>query len=181
MADASPAGQESDGQESAGQESDGQEGGGQLAGRYRRIAVQLQDLFTGYAGTPLDRAARMATICALLHHKMPHFFWTGFYLLKEDHLVVGPYQGPVACAVLPGPEGVCWEGLRREETILVPDVHAFTGHVACDERSRSEIVVPVRDAQGAVIGVLDVDSDRPDAFTDVDRVGLERIVGLVCG
>lgn len=152
-----------------------------LAGRYARILAQLQELFDGYAGTPLDSTARMATICALLHHKMPHFFWTGFYLFRDGHLVVGPYQGPVACAVLPGPQGVCWEGLRRGETILVPDVHAFAGHVACDERSRSEIVVPVREAQGAVIGVLDVDSDRPDAFTEVDRVGLEGIVGMVCG
>ncbi|MDO9171370.1 MAG: GAF domain-containing protein, partial [bacterium] len=94
-------------------------------------------------------------------------------------LVVGPYQGPVACAVLRGPEGVCWAGVRGGATVLVPDVHAFQGHVACDARSRSEIVVPVRDRAGAVVAVLDVDSERPDAFGEADRAGLERIVALL--
>jgi GAF domain-containing protein len=121
----------------------------------------------------------MATSCALLHHKMPHFFWTGFYLLRDGALVVGPYQGPLACAVLPAPEGVCWAGVRDGATLIVPDVHSFPGHVACDSRSRSEIVVPLRDAAGAVVGVLDVDSERPDAFGPVDRIGLERIVALI--
>ena len=150
-----------------------------LAGRYERIAAQLQDLFHTGAKATDDPIARMATACAVLHHKMPHFFWTGFYLLKAGKLVVGPYQGPVACAVLPGPDGVCWAGVTGGATVIVPDVHAFPGHVACDARSRSEIVVPLRSADGAVVGVLDVDSDRPDAFGEADRAGLERIVGLV--
>jgi len=150
-----------------------------LAGRYARIAAQLTELFQEGPKATDDPVARMATVCALLHHKMPHYFWTGFYLLRDDRLVVGPYQGPVACAVLPGPEGVCWAGVNRGETVVVPDVHAFPGHVACDGRSRSEIVVPLRRTDATIVGVLDVDSDRPDAFSDTDREGLERIVALV--
>jgi GAF domain-containing protein len=146
-----------------------------LAGRYRRLHEQLSALL---AKTD-DPIARMATACAVLHHKQPHFFWTGFYRLQGGKLVVGPYQGPVACSVLPGPDGVCWAAVNRGATLLVPDVHAFPGHVACDARSRSEIVVPVRDARGTVVAVLDVDSDRPDAFSDVDREGLEAIVALL--
>lgn len=146
-----------------------------LAGRYRRLHEQLAGLF---AKTE-DPVARMATACAVLHHKQPHFFWTGFYRLQDGRLVVGPYQGPLACSVLPGPDGVCWAAARSGESVLVPDVHAFPGHVACDARSRSELVVPVRDAGGAVVAVLDVDSDRPAAFSPVDREGLEAIVALL--
>ncbi|MDO9170284.1 MAG: GAF domain-containing protein [bacterium] len=146
-----------------------------LAGRYRRIGDQLAELFLKTD----DPTARMATAVAVLHHKMPHYFWTGFYRVLDGALVVGPYQGPVACAVLRGPEGVCWAGVRGGATVLVPDVHAFEGHVACDARSRSEIVVPVRDRTGAVVAVLDVDSERPDAFGEADRAGLERIVALL--
>ena len=146
-----------------------------LAARYGRIADQLADLFRKTD----DPVARMATAVALLHHKMPHFFWTGFYRLQDGDLVVGPYQGPVACSVLKAPDGVCWAGVSTAETVLVPDVEAFPGHVACDSRSQSEIVVPVRDAAGAVVGVLDVDSTDPDAFSEVDRTGLERIVALI--
>lgn len=149
-----------------------------LVGRYARIADQLHELFTTGPKATDDAVARMATICALLHHKMPHFFWTGFYLLKQGRLVVGPYQGPLACAVLPGPEGVCWAGLRDASTVIVPDVHAFADHVACDARSRSEIVVPLRDGD-RLVGVLDVDADREDAFGPADAAGLERIVALV--
>ncbi len=146
-----------------------------LAGRYRRIADQLAELFRKTD----DPTARMATAVAVLHHKMPHFFWTGFYRVIDGALVVGPYQGPVACAVLRGPEGVCWAGVRGGAAVVVPDVHAYPGHVACDARSRSEIVVPVRDAGGDIVAVLDVDSERPDAFGEVDREGLERIVALL--
>ena len=147
----------------------------QLAARYGRIHDQLVELFAEND----DPVARMATISALLHHKMPHFFWAGFYRLISGKLFVGTYQGPLACAVLDGPEGVCWACVKNGESILVPDVHAFEGHVTCDARSQSEIVVPVREPAGNVIAVLDVDSDQPDAFTEVDRVGLEKIVALV--
>lgn len=149
----------------------------QLAARYKRIGDQLGELFAKND----DPVARMATISALLHHKMPHFFWTGFYRLLGDKLYVGPYQGPLACAVLDGPEGVCWASVKKEESIIVPDVHAFEGHVACDARSQSEIVVPVFGSDGKLTAVLDVDSDQPDSFSEVDRVGLEKIVALVNG
>jgi len=145
------------------------------AGRYARIREQLVELFA----KTRDPGARMATVVALLHHKMPHFFWAGFYLLKNDALIMGPYQGPLACAVLPGPEGVCWTAVQRGESILVPDVHAFAGHVTCNTRSRSEVVVPLRDTAGRIVGVLDVDSEKPAAFGDVDVQGLEALVSLI--
>lgn len=146
-----------------------------LADRYQRLARQLADLF---ARNP-DPIARMATMVALLHHKMPHYFWSGFYRLIDGKLVVGPYQGPLACAILDGPDGVCWASVQRGESVLVPDVHAFAGHVACDSRSQSEVVVPVRDGSGAIVAVLDVDSDQPDAFSQTDVDGLERLVAMI--
>ncbi len=146
-----------------------------LAGRYERINDQLVELFEKNN----DPIARMATISALLHHKMSSFFWTGFYRLEDDRLVVGPYQGPLACAILPGPDGVCWAAVTHEKTMIVADVHAFPGHVACDARSQSEIVVPVRNAAGRILAVLDVDSDQLDTFSQTDRLGLEQIVSLV--
>jgi L-methionine (R)-S-oxide reductase len=148
-----------------------------MAGRYDRIHQQLAELFVKND----EPVARMATISALLHHKMPSFFWTGFYRFDGSRLVVGPYQGPLACAILKGPEGVCWTAFLKDETIIVPDVHAFAGHVACDERSKSEIVVPVRDSGGTIVGVLDVDADEFDVFSETDRVGLEKITSLVYG
>jgi GAF domain-containing protein len=148
-----------------------------LAGRYDRIAEQLAELFANCA----DPIARMATAAAVLHHKLPRFFWTGFYRLLDGELTVGPYQGPLACARLEHGKGVCWACVERSEPIVVPDVHAFPGHIPCDERSQSEVVVPVRDAEGAVVAVLDVDSDKPAAFSDVDVAGLERIVAMIYG
>lgn len=146
-----------------------------LTARYGRLHAQLSDLMRKSA----DPVARMATIVALLHHKQPHFFWTGFYRLLEGKLVVGPYQGPLACAVLPGPDGVCWTAVRQAGPLLVPDVEQFPGHVACDSRSRSEVVVPVLDAHGKIVAVLDVDSDRGDAFSQIDVDGLVAIAALV--
>jgi L-methionine (R)-S-oxide reductase len=146
-----------------------------LSGRYERIIEQLIRLLTATT----DPIARMATMAALLHHKNPHYFWTGFYRLQDGKLVVGPYQGPLACSILPEPNGICWACVRRGESVVVPDVHAFPGHVACDERSKSEIVVPVRNAEGRVVGVLDVDSDRLNAFGNVDQEALERIAAMV--
>jgi GAF domain-containing protein len=147
-----------------------------LADRYARIETQLDELYAKTA----DPIARMATAIALLHHKMPHFFWTGFYLLRDGDLVVGPYQGPLACAVLtPRGAGVCWACADRGAPIVVPDVHAFAGHIACDSRSASEVVVPVRDRAGIVVGVLDVDSERKGAFGDADAEGLLRIADRI--
>ena len=143
--------------------------------RYRRLRDQLAELFTKTG----DPVARMATAVALLHHKMPQYFWTGFYRLVDGVLTVGPYQGPLACQVLQAHTGVCWAGIDRGEPVVVADVHAFPGHIACDSRSRSEIVVPLRDAAGRIVGVLDVDSDQPTAFDEADREGLLPIVAMI--
>ena len=144
-------------------------------GRYQRIHKQLEVLLTR-TGDPL---ARMASICAVLHHKMDHYFWTGFYLHKAGKLIVGPYQGPVACQELEKDRGVCWAAVNGAAPVLVPDVHAFPGHIACDSRSRSEITLPVFDQNGEIVAVFDVDSDRPDSFSDVDRLALEEILKLI--
>ncbi len=146
-----------------------------LADRYDRLVAQIADLLRKSD----DPIARMATTVAVLHHKQPHFFWTGFYRLQGGALVVGPYQGPAACAVLPGPDGVCWAAVHRSAPVLVPDVEAFPGHVACDSRSRSEVVVPVRDGGGRIAAVLDVDSDKLAAFSEIDVAGLTRIAALI--
>jgi L-methionine (R)-S-oxide reductase len=143
--------------------------------RYERVAAQLRELFASTS----DPVARMATAAALLHAKMSGFFWTGFYLLRDGELTVGPYQGSLACLVLPEHVGVCWAGLDRNATVIVPDVHAFPGHVACDARSRSEIVVPVRDDSGVVRAVLDVDSAELAHFDRADADGLEEVAALI--
>lgn len=146
-----------------------------LGRRYERIHQQLTSLLKKTANI----TARMATAAALLHHKMPHFFWTGFYILDEGELTVGPYQGPLACLILEKNKGVCWAGIREKRTIVVPDVHAFPGHIACDSRSASEVVVPLFSADGEVWGVLDVDSESPNAFSAVDASWLEKITKLI--
>ncbi len=126
-----------------------------------------------------DIDARMATIVAVLHHKMETFFWTGFYCLKDGELIVKTYQGPVACQVLEKNTGVCWAGINQGKTIIVPDVHRFPGHIACDSRSKSEIVVPLRDNNSRIIAVLDVDSTSLNAFDETDEENLEKIVDLI--
>ncbi len=121
----------------------------------------------------------MATVNAILYHKMDGFFWVGFYLLKEGRLLVGPYQGPVACLELPENTGVCWAGINQGNPIVVPDVHAFPGHIACDSRSRSEIVIPLRNKDNNIIGVLDIDSNLQNNFDAIDAEQLEIIVSLL--
>lgn len=121
----------------------------------------------------------MASIASVLHHKMDGYFWTGFYLLTDEKLCVGPYQGPLACQELEKNQGVCWAGINENRSIVVPDVDKFPGHIACDSRSRSEIVVPVRDRKGSITGVLDVDSRQKDHFDEEDVFALEKIVGLI--
>jgi len=144
-------------------------------GRYERIYQQLKELLTATD----NKISRMATIVAVLHHKMDGFFWTGFYLLSDGNLFVGPYQGPVACQVLAKDTGVCWTGVNQGKTIIVPDVEQFPGHIACDSRSRSEIVVPVRNKDDLILAVLDVDSKHLEQFDETDAAGLEKIVGLI--
>ena len=121
----------------------------------------------------------MSTIIAVLHHKFDYYFWTGFYLLQDGDLIVGSYQGPVACINLKKDAGVCWAGINQKKAIIVPDVHQFPGHIACDSRSNSEIVVPLKDTTGKIIGVLDVDSKEMNSFDDVDKDGLEKILQLI--
>ncbi len=145
------------------------------AGRYERLYQQINDLLQK-SNNPISN---MATIVAVLHHKMDYFFWTGFYLLQDDKLQVGPYQGSLACIDLKRDTGVCWAGVSRKETVIVEDVHAFPGHIACDSRSKSEIVVPLINSSGQITGVLDVDSSEEASFDEADAEWLEKIVGLV--
>ena len=147
----------------------------QKRARYGRVVEQLRGLFAATS----DPTARMATAAAVLHAKIDGFFWTGWYLLRDGALTVGPYQGSLACLVLQPHTGVCWAAIDRGATVIVGDVHAFAGHIACDARSRSEIVVPLRDASGAIVGVLDVDSEAPARFDETDREGLEAIAALI--
>jgi len=143
--------------------------------RYQRLYSQLKELMN----KSTDPDARMATIVAVLHHKMDYFFWTGFYMLKGGDLTVKTYQGSLACQVLKKHTGVCWAGIDQHQVIVVPDVHQFPGHIACDSRSQSEIVVPVRNEEGEIIGVLDADSEHLNAFDTTDATWLEKIVGLI--
>jgi len=124
-----------------------------------------------------DPIAAMATISALVHHGFGHL-WTGFYRVVEaDRLLrVGPYQGSLGCLEIAFGRGVCGTAAAERRTVVVDDVHAFPGHIACDARSRSEIVVPVTGRDGALLAVLDIDSDRAAAFDETDRLALERLV-----
>lgn len=144
---------------------------------YEETMQRLRQLFV----VTRDPIARMSTIAALLKSAFPHFIWVGFYQIHGGELVVGPYQGAPACLVLERHRGVCWAGVDRAETVVVPDVHAFPGHIVCDERAASEVVIPVIDASGWICGVLDVDSGDFDAFDDVDTRHLREIVALVHG
>jgi GAF domain-containing protein len=144
-------------------------------GRYDRVFNQLADLLRSHN----NQIAAMSTIASVLHHKFDYFFWTGFYLLTDGELIVGPYQGSVACIKLKKDTGVCWAGINEKHTIIIPDVHKFPGHIACDSRSNSEIVVPLKDKTGKIIGVLDVDSKDFSAFDETDKEGLEKILTLI--
>lgn len=147
----------------------------QIAGLFDRLTTQM----LGLIAKTDDPVAHRATAAALLHHKISGVSWTGFYFLRGEDLVVEAYQGPVACLVLERHMGVCWAGVDRDETLLVEDVEAFPGHIACDSRSRSEIVVPIHDVNGRVIGVLDIDSYHPGHFSEAHREGYESIVRLL--
>ncbi|HVR42923.1 MAG TPA: GAF domain-containing protein [Thermoanaerobaculia bacterium] len=137
----------------------------------REIVAVLEE----EGGLELDAIAKMATINSVLSQKFEHYFWTGFYRVDGERLVVGPYVGTVGCLVIPLGKGVCGTAAAKRRTLIVDDVESFPEHIACDARSRSEIVVPVFDAGGELIAVLDVDSDRLAAFDEDDRAGLESI------
>jgi len=145
------------------------------AGRYERVITQLEGLLT----KTNDINSRMATISAVLHHKMEGFFWTGFYFLNEGELTVRLYQGPVACQILKKDTGVCWAGINQKKTIIVANVHDFPDHIACDSRSQSEIVIPVKDKQGEIVGVMDIDSKELATFDETDQKYLEKIVEMI--
>lgn len=141
--------------------------------KYRALLAQAESLL---AGEP-DGIARMANLAALLHREMG-FWWTGFYRVCDNELVLGPFQGPVACTRIARGRGVCGTSWQRAETVVVPDVEEFPGHIACSSESRSEIVVPLlRD--GTVTAVLDIDSRELATFDETDRRWLERIAALV--
>ncbi len=127
-----------------------------------------------------DVIALMATVACEVHHSDARFDWTGFYRVTAPELLkIGPYQGGHGCLVIPFERGVCGACARTGAVQLVPDVEAFPGHIACSSSTRSEIVLPVRDATGALIGVFDIDSDQPDAFTQSDADGLQAILDAV--
>ena len=145
---------------------------------YAECLAAIEAIWQDEGGTTLDEIALMATINSVLANRFEHFFWTGFYRVCADRLIIGPYIGTVGCLQIEFGRGVCGTAAERRETIVVPDVNEFPGHIACDPNSKSEIVVPVFGREGELIAVLDVDSDRLDAFDEVDREGLERICGL---
>jgi GAF domain-containing protein len=141
---------------------------------YRDLAAQLEALLAGER----DFVANAANASALLYHTLPDLNWAGFYLMRGGELVLGPFQGKPACVRIPVGRGVCGAAVAERRSINVPDVHAFPGHIACDSASRAELVVPlVRD--GAILGVLDLDSPRPNRFDDEDRVGCETLAAIL--
>lgn len=140
---------------------------------YPRLAKTIASLTEGET----DHVALMATLVCELHHADARFDWTGFYRVTEPGLLkIGPYQGGHGCLVIPFDKGVCGAAARSGQTQLVADVDAFPGHIACASSTRSEIVLPVRDRTGALIAVLDIDSDQPDAFTQADADALDAIL-----
>ena len=141
---------------------------------YETVAAEISAVIYGEP----DAIARYATAACILSESFDSFFWTGFYLVdpnKPRELVVGPYQGTLGCLRIPFDRGVCGACADREQTIIVPDVHAFEGHIACDSATNSEIVVPVFNDSGFIAAVLDVDSTRFDNFDETDKAGLEAI------
>jgi GAF domain-containing protein len=151
---------------------------GSKAERYAEVAREIAAVL----GDEPNLTARMATVAAMLAAVFEHYFWTGFYVVdpdRPDELVVGPYQGTLGCLRIAFGRGVCGTAARTRSTQIVPDVHAFPGHIACDSRSASEIVVPVVNRDGRLIGVFDVDSETPAAFDATDQTGLEAILRQV--
>jgi GAF domain-containing protein len=139
--------------------------------KYKLLSEQIKSLVEGET----DEVAVMANVAAAIHLEMG-FWWTGFYRVVNDELVLGPFQGPVACMHIAYGRGVCGTAWKQQETIVVPDVEQFPGHIACSSESRSEIVVPVRSASGDIIAVLDIDSKELGTFDQVDKQWLEEIV-----
>ena len=145
---------------------------------YSDLAKTIEALTAGET----DEVALMATVACEVHHADDRFDWTGFYRVVEpETLKIGPYQGGHGCLVIPFARGVCGAAARTHEVQLVPDVEAFEGHIACSSSTRSEIVLPVFNGAGDLIGVFDIDSNQPDAFTEEDAVELSAILAAVFG
>jgi len=142
------------------------------AARYAELHPQIEALTAGEA----DRTANLANTAAALRQAFG-FFWVGFYVVQGDELVLGPFQGPIACTRIRRGRGVCGTSWAEARTVLVPDVEAFPGHIACSSDSKSEIVVPIV-KNGAVVAVLDVDSDKLNDFDAADQSGLEQLMAL---
>ena len=142
--------------------------------KYRLLTEQVRSLIAGET----DSVSVMANVSAAIHETMG-FFWTGFYIVKGEELVLGPFQGPVACMHIGYGHGVCGTAWQRAESVVVPDVEQFPGHIACSSLSRSEIVVPVFDTEGKVKAVLDIDSKELGTFDATDRQWLEEIVKML--
>lgn len=141
---------------------------------YAEIEPQVESLIAAES----DIIANLANVAAVLREALG-FFWVGFYIAKEGELVLGPFQGPLACTRIAFDSGVCGHAFTTEQTVIVDDVDEFPGHIACSSDSRSEIVVPIFGPDGSVFGVLDVDSDKPADFSEVDAEGLQRIVRAI--
>ncbi len=141
---------------------------------YRELTLQVSGLISGVP----HLIANLANASAALWEALPDINWVGFYLLEGDTLVLGPFQGRPACIEIAPGRGVCGAAVAAGQTQLVPDVHAFPGHIACDAASRSEVVVPLR-ARGEIVAVLDVDSPLPGRFTEADRAGLEQVAAAL--
>lgn len=141
---------------------------------YGELLPQIEALVSGET----DLIANLANVAAVLKEAFS-FFWVGFYLVKDNQLVLGPFQGPLACTRIDFDSGVCGHAYTTRDTTIVPDVDQFPGHIACSSAARSEIVVPVFDKSGNVFGVLDVDSDRLDDFSETDADGLGNIVRVL--
>ncbi|GHG83681.1 hypothetical protein GCM10010961_09260 [Pseudodonghicola xiamenensis] len=140
---------------------------------YRALAQNIAALTAGET----DQIALMATLACEVHHADSRFDWTGFYrVVGPELLKIGPYQGGHGCLTIPFSRGVCGAAARSGEAQLVPDVEAFADHIACSSSTRSELVLPVRDAAGRLIGVFDIDSDQPDAFSEADAAALQAIL-----
>ncbi len=142
--------------------------------RYPKLVSDLKALL----GDERDLVARLSNAAALIQERM-RYFWAGFYLVKNDELVLGPFQGPIACMRIGFGRGVCGTSWKENRTIVVPDVEEFPGHIACSSQSRSEIVVPLRDCSGDVTGVLDIDSTELSTFDRIDAFWLERLVNIL--
>lgn len=142
--------------------------------KYKQLVPQIKALLEGEE----DAVANMANLCAALKYGMG-FFWVGFYLVKDNQLVLGPFQGTVACTRINYGKGVCGTAWQKAQTLIVPDVEKFEGHIACSALTKSEIVIPIFNQNNAVIGVLDVDSDELNSFDSVDEKYLKEILNLL--